>query len=69
MHHPIQCALPHLASNFDWSVEQARQTRAGFIRRHADRPVLVLGTHFATPTAGWIVTAGEGWRFAGADPA
>lgn len=28
MHHPIQCAMPHLSIDFDWSVGQARQTRA-----------------------------------------
>jgi len=63
MHHPIQCALPDVASNFDWNVEQARRTRLEFLRRHADKPVLVLGTHFATPTAGFIVTDGAGLRF------
>ena len=62
MHHPIQLAQPELSSNFDWSIAQARSTRLGFIRRNADRPVLVLGTHFAEPTAGWIVSAGKRWR-------
>jgi glyoxylase-like metal-dependent hydrolase (beta-lactamase superfamily II) len=67
MHHPIQCAMPHLSSNFDWSIEQARRTRAQFLRRYADRPVLVLGTHFAIPTAGWIAAEGQCWRFVRAD--
>lgn len=62
MHHPIQLSLPELASNFDWSIAQARRTRLDFIRRNADQPVLVLGTHFAEPTGGWIVSAGERWR-------
>ena len=30
----------------------------------ADRPVLVIGTHFATPTAGRIVRDGAAYRFA-----
>ena len=63
MHHPIQCALPELASNFDWSIAQARATRLDFLKRYGDRRILVLGTHFATPTAGWIETSVEGWRF------
>lgn len=64
MHHPIQCAIPELASNFDYDVEQARRTRADFIGSHANKKVLILGTHFATPTAGYFVTDGDRWRFA-----
>jgi glyoxylase-like metal-dependent hydrolase (beta-lactamase superfamily II) len=63
MHHPIQCTNPELASNFDWNVEQARATRLAFLRRTADRPILVLGTHFASPTAGYIRAEGTSWRF------
>ncbi|HWV41735.1 MBL fold metallo-hydrolase [Pseudorhodoplanes sp.] len=63
MHHPIQCAMPGLASNFDFDVEMARKTRAEFLARHADKPILVLGTHFATPTAGYIVSTGDSFRF------
>ena len=32
------------------------------IRRYGDQPVLVIGTHFATPSAGRIVRDGEAWR-------
>ena len=60
MHHPIQCALPELASNFDYDVERARNTRADFLQRNCDKPVLILGTHFATPTAGFIVNDSDG---------
>lgn len=59
MHHPIQCALPHVASNFDHDVARARETRRAFLRRYANRPVLVFGTHFADPTAGYFVSNGE----------
>lgn len=58
MHHPIQCAMPHVASNFDHDVTRARETRRAFLRRYADRPVLVFGTHFANPTAGRFVSQG-----------
>ena len=40
------------------------QTRRDFLARYADRPVLVIGTHFATPTAGKIVRDGNAYRFA-----
>ena len=63
MHHPIQCTLPEASSNFDYSVAEASATRKEFLRCCADRPVLVLGTHFPEPTAGWIVSHGKSWRF------
>jgi glyoxylase-like metal-dependent hydrolase (beta-lactamase superfamily II) len=64
MHHPVQCAQPRWASRFDVDAEAARRTRRDFLERHAGRPVLVLGTHFATPTAGRIVRDGDAFRFA-----
>jgi len=63
MHHPIQCALPDVSSNFDFSVVQAIETRRKFLNRYSNQPVLVLGTHFAWPTAGRIVTHENAWRF------
>lgn len=63
MHHPVQCAQPGWASRFDVDAEAARRTRLEFLNRHAGRPVLVLGTHFATPTAGRIVRDGAAFRF------
>jgi glyoxylase-like metal-dependent hydrolase (beta-lactamase superfamily II) len=64
MHHPVQCAQPSWASRFDVDAEAARRTRRDFLERYAGRPVLVLGTHFATPTAGRIVRDGDAFRFA-----
>jgi len=63
MHHPVQCAEPGWRSNFDVDADAARRTRLDFLARYADRPVLVLGTHFAAPTAGRIVRDGDVWRF------
>lgn len=64
MHHPVQCAEPAWASNFDTDADAARTTRRAFLERHANRPVLVLGTHFATPTGGRIVRDAKAFRFA-----
>ena len=64
MHHPVQCLDPNVCSNFDTDRAQALATRLKFLREQADRDVLVLGTHFAAPTAGWIVSNASGWRFA-----
>ena len=63
MHHPVQCAEPAWASRFDVDAAAARRTRLQFLEAHADRPVLVLGTHFATPTAGRVVRDGAVFRF------
>ena len=63
MHHPVQCAEPGWASRFDVDAVAARRTRLEFLEAHANRPVLVLGTHFATPTAGRIVRDGAFFRF------
>jgi glyoxylase-like metal-dependent hydrolase (beta-lactamase superfamily II) len=63
MHHPVQCAEPQWQNKFDVDPDAARQTRRQFLARYADRPVLIFGTHFATPTAGKIVRSGDTWRF------
>jgi glyoxylase-like metal-dependent hydrolase (beta-lactamase superfamily II) len=63
MHHPVQCARPAWASAFDEDVAQAEKTRREFLERHTDTNVLVIGTHFGTPTAGYIVRDGGSYRF------
>jgi glyoxylase-like metal-dependent hydrolase (beta-lactamase superfamily II) len=62
MHHPCQLARPEWCSPFDFDREQALATRRAFIARYGDAPVLVFGTHFATPSAGRIVRDGDAWR-------
>ena len=62
MHHPLQCALPELGTHVDWNSARGEQTRRKFFDGCADKPVLVLGSHFAKPTAGWVVSHGESWR-------
>jgi glyoxylase-like metal-dependent hydrolase (beta-lactamase superfamily II) len=64
MHHPLQCAAPNVCSRFDDDQTEALATRVRFLREQADRDVLVLGTHFAAPTAGRVVADGATWRFA-----
>ncbi len=62
-HHPLQMAHPEWRDTADVDADLARETRLRFLERHADAPVLVLGTHFASPTAGRIVRDGAAWRF------
>ena len=64
MHHPAQCSHPEWGSRFDADRDLAVATRRAFVARYADGPVLVIGTHFATPTAGHIVRVGDFHRLA-----
>jgi glyoxylase-like metal-dependent hydrolase (beta-lactamase superfamily II) len=63
MHHPIQCSEPDLVVNFDSDPALACSTRRGFLACCAADGALVLGTHFAHPTAGHVVPSGDAWRF------
>jgi glyoxylase-like metal-dependent hydrolase (beta-lactamase superfamily II) len=63
MHHPIQCSEPDRVVNFDTDGDLARATRRRFLACCAEDRSLVLGTHFAHPTAGRVVPAGAVWRF------
>ncbi|MBT8441062.1 MAG: MBL fold metallo-hydrolase [Gammaproteobacteria bacterium] len=63
MHHPCQVARPHWCSPFDFDGATALETRERFLAEFSDEPVLIIGTHFATPTAGRIVADGETYRF------
>ena len=63
MHHPCQMARPEWVCRFDVDAAAARVTREQFLARHAARPILVLGTHFASPSAGRIVPDGVAYRF------
>lgn len=62
MHHPVQCAEPQWSSGFCVDAEQSRKTRRAFLDRNADSGKLILAAHFASPTAGYIVPAGQTWR-------
>ncbi len=62
-HHPCQLAHP------DWSLgdndpKAAVLTRSRLFAEWADQPILVIGTHFAAPTAGHVVRDGAAFRFA-----
>ena len=62
-HHPCQMAHP------DWTLgdhddRAAAHTRQRLFAEWADQPILVIGTHFAAPTAGHVVRDGAAFRFA-----
>jgi len=62
MHSPIQIAVPAREARFDMDKAQAAQTRVDFVERFGGKPVLVIGSHFAEPTAGHIVRDGQSWK-------
>jgi glyoxylase-like metal-dependent hydrolase (beta-lactamase superfamily II) len=62
MHHPLQCAEPRLRNRFCNDHEQSRETRLAFLERYADGDVMIIGSHFADPTAGWFRRDGDAWR-------
>jgi glyoxylase-like metal-dependent hydrolase (beta-lactamase superfamily II) len=62
-HHPSQLAHPEWgSSHVDFDYEQAMRTRARVFSDVADRPVLVIGTHWAGVTAGRVKRDGEAFR-------
>jgi glyoxylase-like metal-dependent hydrolase (beta-lactamase superfamily II) len=63
IHHPVQMGVPAWRSTFDTDADQARRTRRAFLADCAARRTLVIGTHFATPTAGHVVSDGDVFRF------
>ncbi len=63
MHHPVQCRYPEWDDDFDNDRVLAKKTRRAFCERYADTKTLVLGTHFASPSAGKIVRKDDSFRF------
>ncbi len=62
-HHPVQWAEPDWGISADVDPERAAETRRRLIREHADSSVLLIGTHYATPTAGYLKLHEGGCRF------
>lgn len=62
MHHPCQIARPQWSSAFDSDPAISVETRHRFFERFADTSALVIGTHFNSPTAGYLVSDDGGYR-------
>jgi len=62
-HHPCQMAHTEWASTADYDQEASTRTREQMLKDYGDSDYLVIGTHFATPTAGHIKSTAEGWQF------
>jgi len=60
IHHPCQITRTDWCSSADYDKDQGRATREKFLERLVETNILVIGTHFATPTAGHIRHYPEG---------
>ena len=65
VHHPSQIARPHWSPPFDTDQAASQATRRSMYEAVADKPILVIGTHFAAPTAGHVTRDGDSYRFDG----
>lgn len=63
-HHPCQMAHPDWSPGFDSDKQASAVTRRRMFAEWADEPILVIGTHYASPTAGHVKRDGEAFRFA-----
>ena len=62
-HHPVQWAEPDWGMSGDFDGAQGAETRRRLRAEHGGRGTLVIGTHYAAPSAGYVVEADGGWRF------
>jgi glyoxylase-like metal-dependent hydrolase (beta-lactamase superfamily II) len=62
-HHPVQWAEPEWGMPADSDTAMAAETRRRLRAEHATAGTLILGTHYAAPSAGRIVADGDAWRF------
>jgi len=62
-HHPCQLAHPDWSPRFDSDPNAAAATRTRLFAEWADQPILVIGTHYAGPTAGHVRRDGAAFRF------
>ncbi|MDD9875936.1 MAG: MBL fold metallo-hydrolase [Magnetovibrio sp.] len=62
LHHPCQLAHPEWGAIVDEDPGRAERTRRDIFERFSETPTLVIGTHFAAPTAGRLVRDGDAYR-------
>ncbi|MBX9647039.1 MAG: MBL fold metallo-hydrolase [Xanthobacteraceae bacterium] len=63
LHHPAQVARPHWGCQYDADQAQSHSTRKQMLELLVDKPTLMIGTHFPTPSGGRVVRDGDTYRF------
>ena len=62
--HPVQWAeIEWGNAEVDHDIGQATEVRRRLRDRYGETDALIIGTHFASPTAGHLRRRGTGWRF------
>ena len=61
IHHPCQIEKIDWASSADFDQAASTATRHQLMSKYADEDILIIGTHFATPTAGYLKSNGESY--------
>ena len=54
IHHPVQMTRTDWCSSADYDQDMGQHTREGLLEKYVDQDILIIGTHFATPTAGHV---------------
>ena len=60
IHHPCQMSRTDWCSSADYNYDQGRSTRESLLAKYVDTDVLLIGTHFPTPTAGHVKAREQG---------
>lgn len=62
VHHPCQMARIDWCSSADYDRDAAMETRRKVFAEFAETPTLIIGTHFAGATAGYLKRDGDAYR-------
>jgi glyoxylase-like metal-dependent hydrolase (beta-lactamase superfamily II) len=54
IHHPVQMTNTDWCSPADYDQKQAQLTRETLLEKYVNQDILIIGTHFSSPTAGHI---------------
>ena len=60
IHHPVQMTRTDWCSSADYDQSEGRFTRESLLAELVDEDTLVVGTHFATPSAGYVKALPQG---------
>lgn len=60
LHHPAQLAHPELGTYYDACSAEAGETRRALLEDAAERRVLLVGSHFPAPSAGYVRETARG---------
>jgi len=63
LHHPCQIAYPRWTTNADTLPDKGIETRIDVLRRIERSDAVLIGSHFAHPVAGKVISIGDGFAF------